>query len=186
MARIKVRNTITTRTAAEDAIARLNNIDMQLAMWDMDEANAIAVLREKHAELQRKGGRSGFEAEKSLLVKELEIWASEDSATWEKKTYETTFGKMGFRVSNPAVILMKKVAKSFNAALELLKSRMPEYVRNEPQIDKEKILYEEREKMLDIEKLAKCGLTVDQRDEFWIETNASKNLEEAAERLKAA
>jgi hypothetical protein len=99
---------------------------------------------------------------------------------------------MGFRMSTPAVSLIKKAAKSFKEALALLQARLPEYVRDTPEIDKEKILAEARD---DSEQstwpatsiaLSKCGLEVKQDDEFWIETAASKDLETAAKRLKAA
>lgn len=186
MARIKPKNSITNKEQAHAAIAKVNNIDMQLAGWDMEEANEIAALREKHAEKQRKGNRVGIEAEKSLLVKELSAWAETDSQTWEKKTYETPFGKMGFRVSTPAVVLVKKVARNFKEALALLAARLPEFVRNEPVIYKEAILAIDRVGGLDISKLEKCGLAIEQREEFWLETNASKDLEEAGKRLRAA
>ncbi len=94
--------------------------------------------------------------------------------------------------AQPTVTLIKKIARSFDAALELLQARMPEFVRNDPAIDKEKILLHSRAECLDgspaldEEALRKCGLEVKQNDEFWIETAASKDLEAAAKKLKAA
>ena len=169
-------------------MSKINQIDMVLANWDLNEANEIACVREQHAQLQRKGGRPGLEAEKALLIKELEAWADQDSATWPKKSIETPFGSLGFRVGNPTVVLIKKVAKNFDAALELLQSRMSFFVRQVPQIDKEQILARAREEdwMETEPQLAKCGLTVKQNDEFWIATNASKDLESAAQKLRAA
>lgn len=184
--RIKPKNSIKTKSDAEAAMAKLNNIDMQLAGWDLDEAAEIAEVRERHAIEQKKGGRIGFEAEKTLILKELESWAETDVQHWEKKTMETSFGNMGFRISPPAVVLVKKIARNFKEALELLTSKMPEYVRQSPDIDKEKILAADRDETLKIDTLEKCGLKVDQKDEFWVETNASKDLEDAAKRLRAA
>lgn len=186
MARIKPKNSITTKAQAEAAMSKLNNIDMVLANWNLQEANEIAALREYHAKAQRKDGRPSFEAEKALLVKELEAWADQDSATWPKKTMETPFGCLGFRVGNPAVVLIKKMAKNMKCALELLDEYSPQFVRDSPEIDKEAILAEARAKTLNEERLAKCGLAVKQDDEFWIETNASKDLEAAAQKLRAA
>lgn len=186
MARIKPKNSIVNKEQAIAAMAKLNKIDMQLAEWDMEEANEIASLREKFAEAYKKGGRIGFEAEKALLVKELEAWAEQDSATWEKKTFETTFGKMGFRVSTPAVVLLKKIARNFKEAIGIVAVRIPAYIRQTMELDKEKILAEDRAGLLDTAKLADCGLAVRQEEEFWIESVASKNLEEASLKLKAA
>ena len=186
MARMKPKNTITTRAQAEAAMAKLNNIDRELAFWDLTEAEAIAAVRMEHAEKQRKLGRPGFEAEKALLIKEIEAWAETDKERWEKKTQETPFGSFGFRVSQPAVTLIKKIASKFESALGFLQIYLPEYVREVPQIDKEKILADEREEVLDETALAKCGLKVVQDDEFWIETSASKDLDAAAKKLRAA
>lgn len=186
MARMKPKNTITSRTQADDAMSKLNDIDRQLAAWDLDEADAISVVRTEHAELQRKGGRPGMEAEKALLMKEMEAWAETDSEHWEKKTIETPFGSFGFRVSQPTVALVKKIASNFDRALELLKEILSAYVREVPQIDKEKILADDRAETLDAVALGKCGLKVMQEDEFWVETTASKNLDAAAKKLRAA
>ncbi len=186
MARMKPKNSITTRPQAEAAMAQLNQIDQKLAGWDLEEANAIAAIREEHAKAQRKAGRPGFEAEKALLVKELEAWADKDAVTWPARSIETPFGKLGYRVSTPAVVLIKKIARTFDAALQLLQASMPEFVRSAPQIDKEKILAEDRAETLDAIALGECGLEVKQEDEFWIETAASKDLEDAAKKLRAA
>lgn len=186
MARIKPKNGITTRAQAEAAMSKLNDIDRQLASWDMEEADSIAAVRKTCAEIQRKGGRPGMEAEKALLMKEMEAWAEGDVATWEKKSIETPFGSFGFRVSNPTVALIKKVASKFDVAIELLQSSMKKYVRQVPQVDKEKILADERNNEIDVTALARCGLKVIQEDEFWVETTASKDLETAAQKLRAA
>jgi phage host-nuclease inhibitor protein Gam len=186
MARMKPKNSITSKPQAEAAMSKLNQIDQQLASWDLDEATAIAAIRDEHQAAQRAAGRPGLEAEKALLVKELEGWASEDSCNWPKKTMETAFGALGFRVGNPAVVLVKKVAKTMKRALELLDEYAPEYVRDSPEVDKEAILASARDKTLNVERLARCGLAVKQEDEFWIETTASQDLEAAAQKLRAA
>ncbi|MBI5075604.1 MAG: host-nuclease inhibitor Gam family protein [Nitrospirae bacterium] len=186
MARMKPKNMITSRAQAEAAMSKLNEIDRHLATWDLDEANAIAEVRQEHADTQRKGGRPGLEAEKALLIKEVEAWAGEDVGTWEKRSIETPFGSFGFRVSQPTVALIKKIANKFDVALNSLQMLMPQYVRDVPQIDKEAILADDRAEVLNAVELAKCGLRVMQDDEFWIETNASKDLDAAAKKLRAA
>ncbi|TAN62556.1 hypothetical protein EPN18_04475, partial [bacterium] len=133
MARVKPKNTITNRTQAETAMSRLSQIDRQSADWDIKEANAVAVVREQFAAI-RKDNRCALLVERTLLIKELQTWAEADSATWGRKTLETPFGKLGFRVSQPAVVLVKKAARSFKAALELLQTRLPEFVRTVAEI----------------------------------------------------
>ena len=186
MARIKPKNSITTRVQAEAGMANLNKIDQVLAQMDLDEANAISAVRELHQGAQRVAGRPGLEAEKALLVKELEAWADKDAATWEKRSIETPFGSLGYRVGQPTVTLIKRIAKSFDAALDLLKAEFPQYVRDVPQIDKAQILADNTAEVLDAAALGECGLEVKQDDEFWIETAASKDLEDAAKKLRAA
>ncbi len=186
MARLKPKNSIKSKEQAEAAMARLNQIDTQLAGWDLDEAENIALVRETHVNTQNKAGRPGLETEKALLVKEIESWALEAQTSWEKRTLETPFGRMGFRVGTPAVALIKRVARTFKDAVELLLKLLPAFVRETPEIDKEAILAADREGSLDVGKLNRCGLMVDQEEQFWIETNASKDMDEAAKKLKCA
>lgn len=186
MARIKPKHSITTQDAAIAAMGRLNQIDTQLAGWDLDEAEDIAMVREEHVNAQNKAGRPALETEKALLVKELEVWVIEAQATWEKRTLETPFGRLGIRTSTPAVLLIKRVARTFKEAADLLKKTLPAFVRETPEVDKEAILAADRDKTLDVGKLNRCGLMVDQDDEFWVETNASKDLDEASKKLKCA
>ena len=186
MARLKPRNSITTTESAVSAMARLNQIDTQLAGWDLDEAEDIALVREEHVNAQNKAGRPGLETEKALLVKEIESWAMEAQTAWETRTLETPFGNMGFRLGTPAVVLIKRVARSFKEAIELVKIILPAYVRESPEIDKAAILAADRDKTLNVGKLNRCGLMVDQEEQFWIETNASKDLDEASKKLKCA
>lgn len=186
MARVKPKNSITTQDQAVAAMGKLNQIDTQLAGWELCEAEAIAKVREEHVLLQRKAGRLGIEAEKALLVKELEAWAQEASATWERKTLETPFGRIGFRVTTPAVTLIKRVVKNFKDAVELVMVNLPDFVRKVYEVDKEKILSADREGTLEMDKLARCGLAVEQKEEFWVETAASKDLDTASKKLKCA
>lgn len=186
MTRVKPRNSITSRDQAEAAMSRINQIDMQFAAWDLKEATAVSLIREQFAELRKDNNHIGLEAERALLMKELQDWAEVDSQNWEKKTLETPFGKFGFRVSQPAVVLVRKVARSFKHALELLQGKMPEFVRQVPEVDKEAILAAERAGHLDERALKACGLEIKQEDEFWVESTASKDLEAAAKKLRAA
>lgn len=186
MARVKPKNSITSRDQAEAAMSRINQIEVQFANWDLKEAAAVGYIREQFAGLRKKNNCIGLEAERALLMKELQVWAEADSHNWEKKSLETPFGKFGFRVSQPAVVLVKKVARSFKQALEFLQGTLPEYVREVPEIDREAILAADRNGSLEKGVLKACGLEIKQEDEFWVESAASKDLEEAAKKLRAA
>lgn len=184
--RTKPKNSITSREQAESAMARLNQIDMQLAKWDLQEAAAIAAIREVSAAEQRAEGRPTIEAEKKLLFKELEGWAESDREAWDKKSIDTPFGRLGFREKNPAVVLYKAIAKKLEEALDRLVARMPEFIRQSPSIDKEKILASYREQTLDLAKLHRCGLRIEEGEDFWVETAASADLERAAKEVRNA
>jgi len=186
MPRIKPKNRITTRDQAEASMARLNEIDHHLAAWDMDEARRIAALREMKAREQRSEGRLTIETEKALLLKELKLWADKDSNGWKTRGLELKLGRLGFRTGMPTVVLVKKVAKNLANALALLLLHMPEFVRTKEEIDKEGILAEARDKDLDKDLLAQCGLKVTQKEEFWVETDASVRLDKAVKALKVA
>ena len=186
MARIKPKNSIKSKEAAIAAMARLNQIDTQLARWNLCEAEDIALVREDHHRLQKNAGRIGHEAEKALLLKELEAWAEEAAAAWPKRTMDTPFGRLGYRKTTPAVKVIKRMVKSFAEAVDLALLQFPQFVRKVFEVDKEAILAADREGEISCEELARCGLVVDQKDEFWVETTASKDLDEAAKKLKCA
>lgn len=186
MPRLKPKNRIVSREQAEAAMARLSDIDRQIARLDLDEAEEIARVRDKFAMTRKSCLIPEMETEKSLLVKELEAWAETDRDAWPIKSIETPFGRLGFREKNPAVVLYKAMAKKLEDALGRLTARMPEYVRKAPSIDKEKILAAHREGTLDLAKLQRCGLRIDEGEDFWIETAASKDLADAAKALKDA
>lgn len=182
--RVKPGKGITTKEGAISAMARLDEIDRELAGWYLSEAEAVAAARAAHTAKQV--GRTGYEAEKALLVKQLEEWAEEASANWETRSFETPAGKMGFRMAPPSVALIKRVAKKFENAVELLMLNMPEFVRKVFEVDKEAILAADRAGNLAVDALGRCGLEIKQDDEFWVETGASKDLDAAAKRLKGA
>lgn len=187
MARIKIKNSIKTSARAEEAMTQINIWDRQFIYWDMAEASAIQKVREKFNEKRKGGSYLQIEAQRALLIRELEAWADTASAEWKKKTFEFSAGRLGYRTMPPTVKLIKKIAKSFKAAMALLEGTdLAYYVRQEPTLDKEQILADSREKDIDVPELAKCGLKVDQSDDFWIETTASKDLEAARKRLKSA
>lgn len=185
--RLKPKNSVTCLDQAESALARIDEIDRQFAGWDLGEAEAVQKVRDEFNEKRKAGGSLTLETQRAFLARELEAWAEADAPNWgKKKTVATAYGSFGYRVSQPAVILVKKVARSFKAALELVEKRLPTYVRTVSEIDKEAILAADRDAVLDTRELRECGLEVRQVEEFWLESNAAKDLEKASRKLKAA
>lgn len=184
--RLKPKNSITCFEQAEAALARIDEIDRCFAGWDLAEAEAVQKVRDGFNEKRKAGGYIEIETKRAFLARELEAWAETDAANWGKKTMETAYGSFGYRVSQPSVALVKKVARSFKHALGLLEKRLPEFVRTAPEVDKEAILAADRERTLDAKALRECGLEVRQAEEFWLESNAAKDLESAVKKLRAA
>lgn len=188
MARVKTQDLIKTRQQAEEAMSKIDAIDRQFAELDLEEAEAIIKVRERFAEKRQKANFDGLQAERTLLIKEIETFAGHDCAAWEKKTFETPFGSFGFRITPPTVALIKRVSKTYNLAIDNLEMEdMSRFVRVKKEVDKEAILAAHKDGTLDISKLENsCGLQVRQEDEFWLESRASKDLDEAAKKLRAA
>jgi hypothetical protein len=186
MPRTKPKNKITTRQEAESAMARLCEIERMLASLALTEAEEIAHVRKRHAGYREAIDIPALEAEMSLHVRELQAWAHGAREEWPQKTLATPWGSLGYRTPPKAVALIKAIAKNEKEALHLLECYLAAYVRKVPTIDKEGILAADREGKLDAEALRECGLKIQQKEEFWLETTASEELKAAAERLKNA
>ena len=184
MARIKVKNSIKNAEQAREAMDELNAIDTDIADVALREAKALQRVKVRYAGFRENGKHAEKKSRKGVLQVELKAWAESDSSSWETKTYETPAGRLGFRLSTPAVKLIKKIAKSFKASVELLRGDNSGFIRTVEEVDKEAILAAARHDDFDEAALRKCGLQVDQEDEFWIETEAAKALEKALNKLR--
>lgn len=80
----------------------------------------------------------------------------------KKKSFETTFGTLGFRTDTPSL----KTLKGFTWAsvVELCKRNLPDYVRNKEEPNKEALLAD-REKV----NLADIGVQVVQQETFYVD-----------------
>jgi len=186
MARTKPKDQITTLTDAIKAMKTINETDIKTAHWEIEEAKALSLVKEEFAEVRMKNKYGELISEKKLLVKDLQSWAKKEEPKWKTKTLTTPFGRLGFRKSTPAVKLIKRIAKNFKEALEWLKNnRFDEYIRTVEEIDKDAILADVRDKEITNEDIEACGLKVDQKDEFWVESNAASDLDKAVKELKA-
>lgn len=186
MPRTKPKNKITTRQEAEYAMARLCEIERMMTKLVLNEAEAIAEVRKQYAAARENFDFAALETEMTLLVRELQAWAKEAREEWPQKTLVTPWGSLGYRTAPKAVTLIKTIAKNEKEALHLLECYVDGFIRKVPTIDKEGILAADREGKLDADILRGCGLKIQQKEEFWLETTASEELKAASERLKNA
>ncbi len=186
MARTKSPNAIKVNDDAIEAVARINLIDKTIANLDLKEADAIAKVRDVYAKKRADKNCSNLEAEKKVLLKELEFFAKMTFDTWKNKSFTTPFGKFGYRRPGPTIVLIKTLASSMAKATELLRKKIPKLVVTKYSINKTAITASNAEGTLDREKLEACGLTIENIPEFFMESNAAKDLSDAEKKLKAA
>lgn len=175
---------IETRDDADRAISRVNEIELTLAERALEMANALAEARARCQEKNLLFKVPVLEEERNRLLAGLEIYAENAREEWDgRKSIQLAAGEIGFRQSPPSVALVKKVAKTFDAALELVKRYFPRYARRVDTLDKEQILADEKGIQPVLEK---CGLKIVRPEKFWCETFSSASLDEAAKKLKEA
>lgn len=84
----------------------------------------------------------------------------------KRKSIETAFGVLGFRTGTPKLKLLKGF--QWGAVLQLIKDRLPDYVRSKEEVDKEGLLANR-----DMDHVAKnlrpCGIEVIQDETFYVE-----------------
>ncbi len=166
------------------AFRRMNEIESWLARLAGDEAKDLHNVRRMYQTGGTGARRRAMESERKDLEKRLKHWAKKAAAEWPSKTYETPFGRCGFRLHPPAVKLIKSIAKTFDDALRRVKSAMPGYVRIKEELDREALLRDAE--LVGKRRLESCGLKVEQREEFWVSTSSRDELEGAIKRLKEA
>jgi phage host-nuclease inhibitor protein Gam len=105
-----------------------------------------------------------------LFIKEkseaLRAWAeaNPDQFPRDRKSIQFVTGVLGFRTGTPKLALLGKT--TWDMALRAVMGLLPNFVRNEPAIDKEAILAQ-RDELADF--LPKVGLKVTQEEAFFIE-----------------
>lgn len=185
----KAKVEISSRADADTAMKELYQIDTQMLTWASEEAQAVTSAREGCQLKQLHQGLLTMKARRAELVKSIKAWAEADRKEWSGKSLETPHGDMGFRLNPPSVALIKKIAKSFDEALALLKEKLKKFVAVETveRVDKEKILALKPDAdQYAIAQLAECGLKIEQKEEFWVETLVAKKLEEEIKKAKDA
>jgi phage host-nuclease inhibitor protein Gam len=101
------------------------------------------------------------------LRNDIESFCVLNKTEFEKlRSKELTHGTVGFRKSPPSLSLLNR-KYNWKTVVELLRRlRLKQFVRNKPEVDKEGLLVEYAANKLSDDRLAACGLKVDQSDEF--------------------
>jgi len=89
---------------------------------------------------------------------------------------ETALAKFGIRLGQPTVAKTVKTAFKVLAAKFAESAVLKRFVRATPELDKEKILatFRDKEMVKDQNALMKAGVTVEQKDEFWVKAKAEE------------
>lgn len=162
--------------------------EMELAFADYARADAriqkinatmdieMTRIREKY---QDELGKLAETKEKSFDILQAYALEKKDELFSKRKSLETTHGILGFRTGTPKL----KTLKGFTWAsvLTLVKKFLPDYVRTNEEVNKEKLLTdrdteiplddsETAEQVCKLkEKMKDCGITVVQDETFYVE-----------------
>jgi len=97
----------------------------------------------------------------------LNVYASQNPELFSKqKSIELVHGKIGFRTGTPKLKLLKGF--TWAKALDNLRSYLPSYIRTSEEPAKDRLLID-RETTEVKDNMAKCGITVDQDETFFVE-----------------
>lgn len=138
-----------------DADAKQRKIESQM---DIE----ITKIREKNAE--KLAELSGIKKES---LEKLQHYAMSNPELFsKKKSFDLTHGTIGFRTGTPTITKSKGL--TWEAVTLLLKKFLPDYVRTKEEANKERLLAD-RDKPEIAEKMADCGVSVEQTETFYIE-----------------
>jgi Gam-like protein len=181
-------NEILNIQQVNQAMKELDKINSQLTKTIALEALAVVKARAKFHTGSPLKDREKLILRKIELMDAVEEYAGKDRKLWNKKqqSFKTPFGTFGFRKGQDCVALIKKTAKTFDAALALVIRGGIGFVRKVKELDKEKIIAARNNGLLTDELLAEVGLKVDKGEKFYIKTTSAKELKEALDKLKSA
>lgn len=160
-------------------------------MCNMDEvAELVVKYHALKAEVEKK--HQEVDDEYSGLLKDLETKiydlrdASEDYFLEHREELcregqregESSLAKFGIRLSPPTVAKTVRTAFKALAAQFAASKVLSRWVRNAPELDKEAVLatFRDKDAVKDQNALMKAGITVEQKDEFWIKAKAEEQV----------
>ena len=161
------------KTKTTHAPQTLDDVERLLGELAICDATRRRALAEMDAEIKTVRDRyaadlDALDAAQKALEDEIASWAElHKEAFGEKRSLVLTHGAIGWRLGNPAVRLKPRVKAE--QALQMVKDRLPQYVRTTEELDKAALLAAFSGKALTAEDLAACGLRVAQTERFYVE-----------------
>lgn len=140
------------------------------AQLDAQEEKVIAELNLKLAKLREKYDpvlKDVAEQKEKHFAIVFTYCAENKKVLFDKtRSIHTTHGVIGFRLGTPKLKTLPKW--TWNMVLEKLKVLMPEYVRSEPEVNKEKLLADRSNETVAVH-FSECGIVCGQDETFYIE-----------------
>lgn len=157
---------------AEDVMAQYASADARIEQLQAKMDEEFTRIREKYAD----------EIQEKLSVKEtasqkLQLFAETNREAFSKRrSLDMAHGKLGFRTGTPKL----KPLKGFTwaAVTNLLKDKMPDFVRTKDEPNKE-LLLESRDKKHIADRFEEIGIEVVQDETFFIELKKEENAKSA-------
>jgi len=146
-------------------IAELKRTEAQQKL-QMDQAVAMA-------KAQYEDSLSQIEKELKPLLVAAESWATSNPEAFGKaKSIKFLQGLVGFRTTTPKLEPLNKKWnwKTITAAVEQM---LPEFIRNKPEVDKEALLGQRDEEIIQM-MLPRVGLKVTQEESFFVDVETTK------------
>jgi phage host-nuclease inhibitor protein Gam len=157
-----VKEKITDNAQLEEVLGEYASADARIAEINAKIDQQVIKIREQQAEQLQK-----LTEKRDLCFDRIQDYAEDNAKMFvAKRSVDLSHGTIGFRTGTPK---LKLVSKRFTWAsvTELLSDKLPAYVRKIMEPAKDKIIAD-RDK-IDVEKLEKCGITIDQEEKFFIE-----------------
>ena len=156
-----------------DTPQTIEDVERILGELALKDARRRALTAKMDAELKAVRDRyaadlDALDAAAKDLEAEIASWAElHKEAFGDKRSILLTHGAIGWRLGNPAIRLRPRVKAE--QALQMVKDRLPQYVRTTEELDKAALLAAVSGKALTAEDLAACGLRVAQTERFYVE-----------------
>lgn len=156
---------ISSYEEADKKLLELSRIEAGLAKKEADLNSRIQSLKEKYD-----AETADVRAQKNLIEQDIQAFCLQNKADFLKqRTKKLVHGVIGFRTNPPKVNILNRKFTT-KTVLEFLKKLFEDrYVRMKEEIDKESILADYSQGIIDDSKLAGVGLRVDQDETFTYE-----------------
>lgn len=167
MSKTRIKIAIPTITTRDEAEAVMNDI----AAAANTKRKRAATLDASVLKLQEAAAPGISECE--VIIKEkvklLKAWATANPAQFPagRKSIAFLSGSLGFRTGTPKLDLLNK-KWNWKTVLEQVKTLLPAFIRETPEVDKEAIISQRAEPAIQWA-LPRCGLKVAQDESFYVE-----------------